>query len=90
MGDDVELQTSSDDSSETSDLTDVSSSTNTPVNSVKGIKMKSLRKWNDEKFLYALDNQLISFGMRLLSPQNLLNGGMTLLSRQSNLVLRHY
>jgi hypothetical protein len=66
MGDDVELQTSSDDSSETSDLTDVSSSTNTPVNSVKGIKMKSLRKWNDEKFLYALDNQLISFGMRLL------------------------
>jgi hypothetical protein len=37
--------------------------------SVEGMKKKtltSMKKWNDEVFLYALDRQLISSGIRLL------------------------
>ena len=36
------------------------------VERIKKKTIKSMRKWNDEKFLYVKDRQLISYGIRLL------------------------
>ncbi len=65
MGDDVEGHTSSD---EFDFEADDSIQSNVPksVGKIKKKTIKSLRKWNNEKFLYALDRQVISFGLRLL------------------------
>ena len=36
------------------------------VEKLKKKTIKSMKKWNDENFLYAIDRQLISSGIRLL------------------------
>ena len=36
------------------------------VKTLSNKSIKTIRKWNNEAFLYAFDRQLISFGLRLL------------------------
>ena len=68
MGDD-DLEASSDEAVDSEESSSNESEMNSLSDSVGKIKKKtfsSMKKWNDEKFLFALDRQLISSGIRLL------------------------
>ena len=68
MGDD-DLEASSDEAVDSEESSSNESETNSLSESVGKMKKKtitSMKKWNDEKFLFALDRQLISSGIRLL------------------------
>ena len=68
MGDD-DLDTTSKEAEDSSEPSNDQLEHNSLSESVERMKKKtitSMRKWNDEDFLYALDRQLISSGIRLL------------------------
>ena len=68
MGDE-DLEDTSDESVESEDSSINENESNLLSESVDKVKKKtltSINKWNNEKFLFALDRQLISSGIRLL------------------------